>query len=349
MQWHITDKCILNCTHCYRGELKDDLPLDGLFVILRRFADFLDEHRIHGRINFGGGEPLLRQHELLTLMREARTLGIECRLLTNGLLVDDTVACELKDAGCATVQVSIDGDRETHERIRGEGTFDSALSGVQCARTAGIDVTISVTASRQNSAELDAVAIVAHELHARLFVSRLVPCGHGAGMRDQMLTATEWLRVMRKCIGWRCNGIRTLFRDPLFAPLFTDRSALWNGCVGGCSIGYHGIAVDSNGDVYPCRRLPIVTGNMLSESLEDVWRASLINELRNRDSLKGYCGKCSFRWICGGCRAIAFAVSDRVLAEDPQCPWHGHIGLTRLWLLKRFIYHQRKRHKNLLL
>jgi sulfatase maturation enzyme AslB (radical SAM superfamily) len=45
----------------------------------------------------------------------------------------------------------------------------------------------------------------------------------------------------------------------------------------------------------------------------------LMQALRDRNRLAGKCGKCRLRWLCGGCRGIAYAISDDPLAEDPQC------------------------------
>jgi len=333
MQWHITDRCILNCIHCYRNEQKNDLPFVELLTILHKFANFLDETHTIGRINFSGGEPLLRMNDLINLMYEAKKLHIESRLLTNGLLIDESVAGQLHNAGCTTIQVSIDGCKETHEHIRGKNTFDRAIQGVQYAKSAGMDVTISTTVLKWNFSELDIVATFARQMQARLFVSRFVPCGNGSSIGDQMLTAKDWLKVMRKCLNWQHNGDRILLRDPLYAPLSANRHVLKNESIGGCSIAYQGIAVDSNGDVYPCRRLPLVVGNLLQEEYSAIWHKPIMNALRNRDGLKGFCGKCVFRWFCGGCRAVAYAASGDIFAEDPQCLWNRRISLVKL---KRF-------------
>jgi radical SAM protein with 4Fe4S-binding SPASM domain len=78
--------------------------------------------------------------------------------------------------------------------------------------------------------------------------------------------------------------------------------------------------VEANGDVYPCRRLPVVIGNLLHDDLEEIWRGEALEQLRNRDALTDRCGRCRLRWHCGGCRAVAYALGGSALAEDPQCP-----------------------------
>lgn len=92
--------------------------------------------------------------------------------------------------------------------------------------------------------------------------------------------------------------------------------------VGGCAAGYAGLTVDVDGTVFPCRRLPIPIGNAYEDDLLALLRDHpLMRRLRDRDQLHGKCGRCDLRWLCGGCRAVAWAVHGDPLAEDPQCPW----------------------------
>lgn len=93
----------------------------------------------------------------------------------------------------------------------------------------------------------------------------------------------------------------------------------------GCSAGVAGLTILPNGNVTPCRRLPLSLGNVCKDSLREIWAASPILEaLRDRSRYKGKCGTCK-RWAaCRGCRAIAYAWSrsrgeDDYLADDPQC------------------------------
>jgi radical SAM protein with 4Fe4S-binding SPASM domain len=95
--------------------------------------------------------------------------------------------------------------------------------------------------------------------------------------------------------------------------------------ISGCSAGVSGITILPNGNVTPCRRLPLSLGNVQKDSIRDIWASSPVLEaLRDRSRYKGRCGSCS-RWaVCRGCRAIAYAFArsrgeDDFLADDPQC------------------------------
>lgn len=322
LQWHITDTCLLRCAHCYRDRPASDLQLADLERILSRFHDFCTTRHLTGRVTFAGGEPLLRAQELIALMERARSTGLQVHLLTNGLLITPELASQLKHAGCLRVQVSLDGDRPVHESVRGPGTFAGAMAALEMLRAAGLAVTISMTVGRWNFQDLDQVIRLAGEQEARLFVSRFVPFGVGAAHRDELVPARHWRSVMLRCRQFACrHAPGVALRDPLYVPLLEKGSPGHALCVRGCAIGYGGVAVESNGDVYPCRRLPIVLGNLLRDSFEQVWHSPVLEALRDRDRLRGRCGRCRWRRKCGGCRAIAYALTGDWLSPDPQCCW----------------------------
>jgi radical SAM protein with 4Fe4S-binding SPASM domain len=61
-------------------------------------------------------------------------------------------------------------------------------------------------------------------------------------------------------------------------------------------------------------------GNLKTEKFQDVWlNAEMFKQLRNRKNLKGACGACKYKFICGGCRARANAYNEDYQASDPGC------------------------------
>lgn len=322
LQAHITDVCDLQCRHCYRDQHRSELDLPTWQHILADFTAFCQQRRMPGRITFAGGEPLLRFSELLILTRQATQAGHQVHLLTNGIHLTPGWAQELKAVGCLRVQVSLDGNVTAHEAQRGPGTYAAALAGLHHAADAGLATTISMTLDQSNVQDVNAITQLAERLGAKLFISRLVPCGRGAAHAEAILPATQWLTVMRQC--WqqaRKTEGNVALRDPLFAPLQGKLADCPEAGVGGCACGYGGLAVESDGEAYPCRRLPIALGNLAAEGLEKIWQSPILEQLRNRDALEGACGSCAWRWQCGGCRAIAYAQTGRPHATDPQCPW----------------------------
>ncbi|MFB0568476.1 MAG: SPASM domain-containing protein, partial [Nitrososphaeria archaeon] len=72
--------------------------------------------------------------------------------------------------------------------------------------------------------------------------------------------------------------------------------------------------------VTPCVFMPIPVGNVREEKFIDIWRKSrVIQKLRSRDKLWGHCGICSYKRLCGGCRARAWAYFGDLNAPDVGC------------------------------
>ncbi|OYT51559.1 MAG: hypothetical protein B6U76_10835 [Desulfurococcales archaeon ex4484_217_2] len=90
--------------------------------------------------------------------------------------------------------------------------------------------------------------------------------------------------------------------------------------VGGCGAGRIYAGIQPNGDVVPCVFLPIKVGNVREKEFREIWETSkTLLLLRRRELLKGFCGKCPYRNICGGCRARAYGYFRDILAPDPGC------------------------------
>lgn len=319
IQWHLTTRCNLACRHCYQEQALPDLSfaeLQRVLAAVTTFRESMPGRRF--RLQFTGGEPLLSPH-LLPLLDLAAEAGFATRVMTNGTLVDDARAAALATHGRPIVQVSIDGGPATHDALRGEGAFAKAIAGADRLREQGLQVTFAMTLGRRTAADIPTVVALGREHADRVGFHRLVPCGRGRALAAELLSATELKAAFAGILEARqaSPGLEMPLRDPLWRPFFAclggeDRIA-------GCSIGYHGLCIDARADVYPCRRLPVRLGNALQDPLADLWQAPVLEALRDRSRLKGRCGRCPLQWQCGGCRAIPFALSGDMLAEDPQC------------------------------
>jgi radical SAM protein with 4Fe4S-binding SPASM domain len=74
------------------------------------------------------------------------------------------------------------------------------------------------------------------------------------------------------------------------------------------------------GEVYPSGFLPLVAGNVRKSTLQEIYlNTQIFRDLKNPDLLKGKCGRCEYRFICGGSRARAYAMTSDYLAQEPRC------------------------------
>ena len=90
----------------------------------------------------------------------------------------------------------------------------------------------------------------------------------------------------------------------------------------GLNDGRASVFINYAGEVYPSRFLPLSGGNVTTQSLSEVYRDSpLLVSLRDGSRLKGKCGRCEMRQVCGGSRPRAYAVTGDLFAEEPCCAY----------------------------
>ena len=66
--------------------------------------------------------------------------------------------------------------------------------------------------------------------------------------------------------------------------------------------------------------MPITVGNIKEKPFLEIWHDSpVLTQLRNRECLQGGCAECRYKYLCGGCRARAWAYFQDLNAPDPGC------------------------------
>jgi radical SAM protein with 4Fe4S-binding SPASM domain len=335
IQWHLTEKCNLKCTHCYQnGKGSDELSFSEIHDVIKEISSTLNTWQetydmdFSPSVNITGGEPLLRK-DLYDVITAFKNIGFDIYLLTNGILVTNLIADKLFNLGVNGVQVSIEGPKEIHDSIRGNNSFKHSIRGVKLLKDAGLEVTINATVSEINAAHLAETVALASDLGVdRLGFSRLVPSGRGKALIKDILKTSEVEMLYKKIFSIEPgNGLKIVTGDPV-ASQFRNNSSnkdLGDIALGGCAAGISGLTIMPDGTVVPCRRLPVPIGNVRKDSLREIWSMSpVLNDLRNKTKYKGKCSTCN-KWAnCRGCRAIAYAYSASkgkadLLAPDPQC------------------------------
>lgn len=333
VQWHLTERCNLRCRHCYQGRKKPDemsvlelkQEIDG---VREMFEAWEEEYKIalSPSIHFTGGEPFVYQG-LWDIIGHARQLGFTVAILTNGTLITAQDALKSFQLGISDIQISLEGPPVVHDGIRGAGSFENAIKGARLLIAAGSTVSTSMTLSNLNIGHIAETAHIAKDIgFSSMGFSRLVPCGSGGSMLPNMLTATELRNAYQEASDLNSPSFSVTAGDPLFG-VFSGitpppESTL---TLSGCSAGFSGITITSDGSVMPCRRIGLKIGNLRKTSLRQIWSSSkVLWRLRQRDSYQGNCGKCSLWPTCRGCRAVAYAYSKArghadLFADDPQC------------------------------
>ncbi|MFA7344233.1 MAG: radical SAM protein [Terrimicrobiaceae bacterium] len=343
--WRITRRCNLRCVRCasdsapkhYPGEL----TLDQMVAVV----DDLSGSRVPA-VLFSGGEPMLHPH-FFDVAGYAVERGLQVTVSTNGTRVDSHAAERLKDLGVAYVGISLDGTGENHDRFRGRpGAFKRAVEAFRHCRGTGQKSVLRLNLTRETTGQLAEIfRFIEEEEIPRVCIHHL-DGDNGRGAGGGLLPAAKARRAMRMVadavLRWHREGDpREVFAlgqpaDAVFFWLLMRRrdagraDAIWRalkrGGRSGCAPGLAISSIDSQGNVHPgqcCRGCKL--GNVKDRPFSVIWKKSqgreLFSEFRDRlPRLKGRCGQCRFRGVCGGgLRVRAFQKSGDVWAEDPGC------------------------------
>ncbi len=338
VSYNLTRKCNLKCSHCYinasQKELDGELNTEESKRLIDQIADISRPLLI-----LSGGEPLLRK-DVYELVRYGTEKGLRMGLGSNGGLIDQKAAWSLKEAGIKTVSISLDSNLpKQHDEFRGvAGSWNKAIGAIKALRDNEILVQVNTTLTQQNYDQIDDIMTLTEEIGVENFhLFFLVPTGRGAKMADispamyeDMIKGTfakthkHHLNVRPSCA-------------PQFMRIAKDMGLDMRQWIRGCIAGMYYCRVYPNGDITPCPYLPLKLGNVREKTFGEIWfNSPVFKALRNPDTLKGKCGACEYKTVCGGCRARAYGLSSDFidycgdlhepaelkgdyLTEDPWC------------------------------
>ena len=339
--WEVTQACDLACVHC-RASAQPERNANELTT--EQGYRLLDEIRCFGEplMVFTGGDPLKRP-DLFELIRYAVKIGLRTNVTPSATPLLTAEAIEgFKAAGISRMAISLDGpDAASHDDFRGiPGTFDRAMFALRHARDIGLDTQLQTTITRRNMARLPEMAEIAREVRTRMWsLFFLIVTGRAAEGDD--LAAPEYEQVfefMYELSKTAPFGVKTTeamhYRRYVAQRIKAEhgvtenenaKGVAWR--TAGVSDGKGFVFVSHQGEIFPSGFLPISGGNVLDESLTDVYRnSSLFRTLRDTTQREGKCGICEYQKICGGSRSRAYALTGDYLAEDPRCVYQPHLA-----------------------
>jgi len=330
--WEVTNRCNLNCIHCHvegGSQMDDELDTDRAKDLIDQLAA-VDEFRM---LVYTGGEPFMRE-DLFELMEHSMKAGFVNVVASNGTMIDDEVARDLKKTGVAAVAVSLDSNNcLVHNNIRNNPhAYESAMSGIRSLKKEGILLQINTTAMDINFDEMGSLIELVEELgSAIMLMYQLVPVGRGFEISGSALDMDYNKKLLAFLSEEQKN--RSVLIEPVAGPQYwaylMERKGInserWlnkvNGYFQGCTAGRGLVYIKANGDVWPCPFVEVKAGSIWHSSFSHIWENSeVFITLRDRENnLKGACGSCRYNSICGGCRGRAMAYSGDYMGEDPSC------------------------------
>lgn len=299
--------------------------------LLRELASFGNAEHAAPLVVLTGGDPLERD-DVEQLVRTGADLGLEMALTPSATarLTRDAMA-RLRQAGLSRIAVSLDGAcAETHDGFRGvQGSFARTLAAMDHANVLGLPLQINTTLLRTNAHELESLATLLGRFELTLWsLFFLVPVGRGQAQQRLSSDESEAMFERIASLAGRLPfAIKTteaphyrrfvLMRDGAGAVAkMSTRAPL------GITDGKGTMFVSHRGEIFPSGFLPLPCGRFPHDSVVAVYRNHpLFHELRDPDSLKGKCGACKYRHVCGGSRARAYALEGDPLAAEPDCAY----------------------------
>ena len=326
--WEVTQACGLTCRHCRADAVPHrdprELSTEEGEQLLGALASF-GEKPVH--LVLTGGDPL-RRPDIYHLISHAVDLGLIVSVTPSGtpLLTWEAIA-HLRAAGVRSLAFSLDGSTaERHDSIRGvAGTFARTVTAIRWSLEQSLPVQVNTLVSSETAPDLAQTYGLVSGLGAqRWAVFFLIATGRGGTLTevtpDESEAILEWLsdcseRQPPVIKTTEAHHIRRI--DALKHGRSTAVKQAW-GVRDGAGIMF----ISHRGEIYPSGFLPIRTGNIRRDDPVAVYRkASIFRSLRDAEALKGKCGRCEFRVICGGSRARAYAASGDPLESDPLCPY----------------------------
>jgi mycofactocin radical SAM maturase len=312
--WEITRKCNLKCVHCLSTSSHES-PGELTLNECKTFVDQLAELRVF-EINFGGGEPLLKDH-FLPLLRYIHTKGIVTCISTNGTVLTDEAVDYFTDNPLVNVQVSLDGATPAvNDRIRGRDTYGKIISGIKLLSGKDIPLSINTVVTSLNYTQLDRLKELAISFGARLRVSRFRPSGRARESWEALKLDSTQLQHLSDWLG---GDPSILTGDSFFAISQDGRRELGLDMCGAAKMT---ACINPQGDVFPCAFLQaekFCGGNIREKFFKDIWdNAPSFRFFRRLEPAS--CRRCPrFEKCRGGCPAVAYFLSGDIHSPDPEC------------------------------
>ena len=289
VHWELTYHCNLQCPHCYivPQNSREELSSGEIAAILDHLKERGTLHVI-----FSGGEILTRE-DFFDIARYARKKGFALRLLTNGTLIDETVADQVKDLHPLSVEVSLYGSTPaTHDRITAcPGSFKRSLKALGLLNERSIRTIVKSLIMKGNAEEFQSMKALARELGSQfLYDPIIIPRMDGS---------------MEPCSN-------RLDREELYALHYPEVQTKGEDGNSGeddlsCSAGMNTLSISPYGDVYPCAGFKESGGNLTQNSLSEIQHSPIFSEIRSTTlSDLRECKGCKLVQYCTRCPALAW-------------------------------------------
>ncbi len=341
--FNCTSRCNLRCLHCYSSSQANLSGNELTTGQAKQLWSQLVEVNCPV-VLFSGGEPLLRG-DLFELLTEAKRLGLQTVISSNGTLIDDATAERLANAGVSYVGISIDGTENFHDNFRQvTGCFKTTMKGIENCKKAGIKTGLRFTITKANADQIPAVLnIAASNNIRRICFYHLIRAGRAEKLDNQILTSEQTRQILDVIIEQTRDFVTKGFIDEALTvdnhadgPYLLTKMRKENNpgyeaarrlllINGGNKVGEKIGCVSWDGNVYPdqfWRNYSL--GNIKDKTFKQIWEnpdEPMLNKLRNKLQFADKrCLRCRWFDLCkGNYRFLGNYADDEYWLNEPAC------------------------------
>ena len=291
-------------------------------LILNQYRELLKILNIKGHINLTGGEPLCSPYlfNILNEFKKDKDL-YSFSILTNGTLINDDLAKKISEYNPEYVQVSLEGSKKTNDYIRGKNVYKKVANAVKILKKYGLFVSLSFTATKINYKEFPKVVKFAEKYGVdNVWSDRFIPLNKSDDIDLQMSQdeTTEYLKIMEnERIRLKLKKSKT--NISMYRALQFQRT---NDLPYACTAGRSLLTVMENGDLVPCRRMPIIVGNLLKDNMYELYKNSEILKKLQEDTTPDDCKSCEHSKRCaGGLKCLTYSIYNDLNHKDIDCSY----------------------------
>ena len=335
-QWHITDLCDQRCKHCYLfaedARLKcKTMPYEDMMRVIDECLDFSARNGRYVSFAISGGDPMLHP-QFWDLAQELHRRGVDWLILGNSFHLTAEVCQRLRALGCRAYQLSLDGLEPFHDALRKQGSFKDAFRAVPLLQNAGIFTQFMATASKQNLDDIIASMDLAVEANVDAFTFARYCATSPEKAVELYPNPQEYrdflMRYYERSKFYQQQKCKTRFveKEHLFTLLHqelgefsipSEAAEFPDQIFDGCHMGQV-VCILSNGDAHACRRTDCRVGNVLTDSLVDIFASDELARYAAVSEIEK-CKDCELLNWCRGCRAVGINATGNLHASDPMC------------------------------
>ncbi|MGB9673607.1 MAG: TIGR04053 family radical SAM/SPASM domain-containing protein [Anaerolineales bacterium] len=341
--WEVTRACAYACVHCRANAQHQRDPRELTTAEARTLIERLADFGNAPILIFTGGDPMMRP-DLFELIDYANQKGLRCSLTPTATALPTLERLyRASQVGIKRIALSLDAPKAPiHDQFRQvNGSWQRTMDILQRANAAGLSVQVNTTVAKHNLHILDEMVPFIQQVGAvQWSVFFLVPTGRA--MVEQMISAEDHERIFN----WLYDLSKTAPFDikataaPMYRRVAIERQRAegkdQDGVVfqgagyqyqdglnrpnKGVNDGNGFLFISHIGEIQPSGFLPITAGNVRQDDVVEIYRNHpLFRRLRDPDTFKGVCGTCPYRYVCGGQRGRAYAISGDPFESDPAC------------------------------